>query len=109
MATASTVQFHGKSGDVFDFIVQDLTKAPTISEGVYIVSRREENFTDATHEIIIYIGQSVDITTKFPDHFKKDCFEKFNANCLCIHVEESEPKRQAIREDLLRNYDVKCL
>jgi hypothetical protein len=89
------------------FDIQDISKNPAIREGVYVVTHRKINVFGAVHDVV-YIGQSVDIASKFPDHHKKACFEKYEADCLCIHAEDSEPERQRIFDDLIKRYEPDC-
>jgi hypothetical protein len=107
MSTRSSINFSGQSGEVFTFDTQEISKTPTIREGVYVVTHRKINVFGFVHDIV-YIGQSVDIASTFSDHYKKACFEKYEADCLCIHAEESESERQRICDDLIERYEPDC-
>ena len=107
MPRKSTINFSGQSGTVFTFDTQDISKTPTIRESVYFVTHRKINVFGAVRDVV-YIGQSVDITSKFPDHPKKACFQEHEADCLCIYAEDSEPERQRIYDDLINGYEPKC-
>ncbi|MGC2517256.1 MAG: hypothetical protein WA383_22260, partial [Terriglobales bacterium] len=48
------------------------------------------------------VGETGDLSTRFDDHHKADCFAQHNANCICTHGDEDEESRLAKTARLAR-------
>lgn len=97
--------------------IQEVEKIPKMGEqGLEKITYPHE----AIHEIItnavngqythtvIYIGQTGDLSTRFDDHHKADCFTSHKANCICTHCDDDEDSRLAKEQDLIAYYNPPC-
>jgi hypothetical protein len=53
--------------------------------GVYAISRRYPNGNTYSHQVV-YFGQTEDLSVRFEDHHKEECFVQQQANCICTRV-----------------------
>lgn len=108
MARVSTVTFHGKSGAEYLFEVWHLDQTFNEVGAVYAVTRRYLNAEGNYSYYIIYVGETGDLSTRFENHHKADCFTEHKANCICTHRENDEDKRLAVEDDLIRHPNPPC-
>ena len=109
MAKYGTVRYTGQSGQEYEFTAY--SNDTEFKEGygaVYFVTNRHSNNKDGYSHTRIYIGQTGDLSERFDDHHKADCFASHNANCICILGEASKPNRLSIEKDLIDNYNPPC-
>ncbi|MFA7682413.1 MAG: hypothetical protein WCX61_05290 [Candidatus Peribacteraceae bacterium] len=108
-AKIGTVTFTGKSGNTYEFGIYLIDTSFKKNYGaVYFITRRYKK-TDGGHSHKeIYVGQTSDLSERFDDHHKWDCFVKNGANCACIYGEGNELVRLRIEQDLIKNYDPPC-
>lgn len=107
MAKISAVTFKGKSGKEYAFDVWHMDQAFNDVGAVYAVTRRYKNGNTYSHDII-YVGETGDLSTRFGDHHKADCFEEHSANCICTHREKDEDSRLAKEDDLIKKHKPVC-
>ncbi len=108
MAKPADITFTGRSGTEYTFSVYPMGTSFEKLGAVYFVTRRYKNSEGGyTHERI-YVGQTENLSTRFDDHHKQSCFDRKNANSVCVYVENSERKRLEIEDDLIQNYDPPC-
>ena len=107
MARISSVSFLGKSGNKYVFNVYPIGQAFKNLGAVYAVTRRYPNGNTFSHDII-YIGETGDLSTRFDDHHKADCFTIHNSNCVCTHSENDEDLRLAVEDDLVKLHKPLC-
>ncbi|MGD0037567.1 MAG: GIY-YIG nuclease family protein [Bacteroidota bacterium] len=108
MIKFGTVTFSGKSGTSYEFFAYSTDTEFNAVAGVYVVTRRTlDNSSHASHTRI-YVGQTEDLSVRFDNHHKADCFKKHKANCICIYREDSEGQRLAIEQDLIEKYNPPC-
>lgn len=79
----------------------------TCSSAVYAVTRRFPAEGEDWHQII-YIGETGDVSTRFEDHHKRDCFVQWYANCICIHLDDDAESRLKKEDDLVREQSPLC-
>jgi hypothetical protein len=108
VARISTVTLKGRSGQTYDFEVWALGQAFNAVAAVYAITCRYKNSKDEYTHDVIYIGQTEDMSTRFDDHHKADCFKKHKANCICTHRDDDEDSRLAKEQDLIANYNPPC-
>lgn len=109
MAKFGTVSFTGASGKKYDFNAYSWGTSFKQSYGaVYFITKRSKNPKGGYSHTEIYVGQTEDLSTRFDDHHKQNCFNRYNANCICIYGEQNENTRLEIEQDLLDNYDLPC-
>lgn len=103
MAKIGTVLLEGCSGKTYNFDIYLIGTNFRVLGAVYFISKRE----DGNHQRI-YLGITEDLSTRFDNHQKQDCFEKHNANCISIHLNESKEQRELIEKDILCKYSFPC-
>lgn len=109
MAKHGTITFTGASGKKYEFTAYAWdTQFKKGFGAVYFITKRRQNTDGGYSHMRIYVGQTDDLSTRFDNHHKENCFRRNNANCKCIFGEQNEDKRLAIENDLLRNYNPTC-
>ena len=109
MAKLSTITFTGASGSKYEFNSYAFgTNFKENYGAVYFITNRHQNDDGGYSHVRIYVGQTEDLSTRFDDHHKQDCFDQENANCVCIHGEQNENTRLDIERDLIDNYNPPC-
>ena len=76
--------------------------------GVYAMTRAIPNTTGGSNHSILYVGQTGDLSERFDNHHKQECFTRRGANRHCAMVEENEQARLAIEQDLIAAYNPPC-
>lgn len=94
----------GASGKTYDFEVYDWSTVFKAIGAVYVVSKREVDPNGKGSHEIIYIGQSGDLSERFENHHKIECFRRRGANCVSVHAENSQNARLQIEGDLLAGH-----
>lgn len=108
MGTTPTIDLKGKSGKTFSFYIYDLTTTFKAVGGVYVFTKATTNTDNSiTHEII-YVGMTEDLSTRFTNHHKKDCYTKKGANRICVRQVEQQTDREQLEKDLILNYNPHC-
>jgi len=104
MVKQATVTLTGASGRNYDFEVYPWDTQFNHVGAVYCVLRRkpEGNFN------IIYIGQTGDLSERFGDHHKQQCFDRNGKTHIGVYPEPSEARRLTIEADLLGKYKPAC-
>lgn len=107
MTKIANITLVGCSGKQYTFSVYPIETSFKAFGGVYYVSKRTVLDGKGKHKDI-YLGITNDLSSRFNDHHKQDCFENNEANCLSIYLSDSEEERKKIEEDLLCNYNFTC-
>lgn len=99
----STITLTGCSGNSYEFTIYK--KGTSFKEvgGVYYVTK----IVDNKHSRI-YLGITNDLSTRFDDHHKEDCFEKYGVTHIAIYRSSSDTNRKKIEKDILCNYKFPC-
>jgi len=108
MAKHADVVFTGKSGNTYTFGAYPWGTAFKAIGAVYFITKRSVNPNGSGSHTRIYVGQTENLSERFDDHRKIDCFALHSADCICVYVESSKPTRLAIENDLLLNYSPPC-
>jgi len=108
MVSIGKITYKGKSGKEYKFNIYDLKSSWTEDAVVYLVTRAEKKPDGGTTHHLIYIGQTDNLKTQFAYHNKQSCFDKNNANRLCLIMEGNEKTRTSIESDLLANRKTPC-
>jgi hypothetical protein len=108
MAKIGTATAKGKSGKSYEFNVYPIDQAFKGIGAVYVVARQYKNTDGEDAYQAIYVGQTDDLSTRFNNHHKSDCFAKHKANCICTHVDDDEDSRLAKEGDLIKGLDPPC-
>ena len=108
MAKIGTVTFTGASGTSYTFTVYDWGKPfPKDYAAVYCITKRYSDEGEFRHKVI-YVGETEDLSTRFDNHHKQDCFDEYGKNCVCVLEESDEQTRRDIEADLIKNYKPPC-
>src|SRR5262245_66267554 len=98
-----TLTFVGRSGAKYLFHVYPWGTEFKAVGGVYSILRH-----DADGYAVIYVGQTRDLSERFDDHHKEECFSRNRKTHLAAMVEESERQRLMIEQDLIASYNPSC-
>ena len=108
MAKISNATFHGRSGKPYDFNVWPMNQPFNAVAAVYAVTRRYQKAEGGFSHEIIYVGETEDLSERFGNHHKSNCFVKKNANCICTHRDDDGDSRLGKEEDLIQKHDPPC-
>lgn len=103
MAKVESISLKGCSGKSYEFNVYEFGTNFKSLGAVYFISRKQNGINN-----LIYIGITDDLSKRFDDHHKKECFIKYGGNCISIHQEASETVRKSIEKDILCFYNFPC-
>jgi hypothetical protein len=103
MAALDNVDISGKSGTKYSFQVYPFDQAFNRVGAVYAILRRERDPKNETmwRYSPVYVGETSSLLSGFYDHPKEPCFEKEDANCVAVHLDNSEESRKAKEQDIL--------
>ena len=108
MAKLGALTLTGASGQTYDFEVYTFDTDFNAVGAVYAITHRAQKEDGSYSHAVIYIGETGDLSTRFDDHHKKDCFAQYNANCKCIRLDDDEDSRRAKEADLIAKYNPPC-
>jgi hypothetical protein len=98
----------GQSGTIYAFQVYPLGTPFKEVGGVYVISRRTAKADGGGNHDIYYVGQTSTLAERFNDHHKAEHWERREANCISVFVEENERVRLAIEADLVAAFNPCC-
>ena len=103
----------GESGQEYKFDVYTFDVYPIDTDfeplgAIYCISKRVEKSDGTGRHTTIYIGQTGDLSERFDNHHKEDCFKLHNANCISIHFKSKKSNRLEIETDLIGAYNPPC-
>ncbi len=108
MAKLGTITFTGASGTEYEFDVYPFGESFSEVGAVYVITERTPKSKGGADHTRIYIGQTGDLSERFDTHHKADCFQRHDANCICVHRDDDEDSRLAKERDLLAAYSPPC-
>ncbi len=109
MAKLGTLTLTGASGQKYDFEVYAFDTQYNQVACVYAVTRREEKGEgEGYSHTVIYVGQTDDLSERFDDHHKADCFTRHRANAIGVHQDGDEKSRRAKEAGLIKAYNPPC-
>ena len=108
MAILTAMKWEGKSGSEYSFHVYDGYPVKFASvAAVYLITRRHQKNV-SWHHTLIYVGQTSDLSERFYNHHKHQCFVEKSANSMSVRVEISEATRLNIEEDIKTKWNPPC-
>ena len=107
MAKIADTTFNGKTGS-YKFEVYPIDTTFNAVGAVYIFTKRTVDSTGKGTHTFIYIGQTDSLADRIPNHEKWPCIKRNNANCICVHLDNSEQSRRRKEEDLITGNDAPC-
>ncbi|MDT7832035.1 hypothetical protein RQM59_06565 [Flavobacteriaceae bacterium S356] len=99
----ATITLEGCSGKSYEFIIHAKGTNFNSVGGVYYITKIKNN-----KHTRIYLGITNDLSTRFDNHHKEDCFEENGATHIAIHKSSSESEREKIEKDILCKYNFPC-
>ena len=101
MPSLGSTAFKGRSGQAYRFKVYALgTKLRRLS-GVYVVTNRRRDEQGKYRHVVLYVGQTEDLSQPFDQHQKAAEFQRCGANSICLQSDDSEESRVAKQRDLV--------
>ena len=100
-----TVNVRGASGTSYRFTVYPWGTNFNPVSAVYLILRKEYPSGSYT---ILYVGQTGDLSDRFNNHHKQQCFDSNRKSHIGVLMEGSEPRRLNIEADLLGYYQTAC-
>lgn len=104
MSKIGTIILTGCSGNEYSFDIYSFNTTFKPLSGIYYISKRNQK----REHTAIYLGITDDLSSRFNNHHKGDCFVKNGANCISILLENSKERREEIEKDILCNYNFPC-
>jgi len=108
MTKLATFTRTGISGKKYNFNVYSKDTEFNEIGAVYFITRRAKNVEGEFRHTPIYIGQTGDLSVRFDNHHRLDCFKRHNWNCICVHRDDNESSRLKKESDLIDAYDPPC-
>lgn len=108
MAKLGELVLEGASGASYTFSVYPWGTNFKAIAGVYYVSKREAKSDGGGTHTKIYVGQTEDLSERFDNHHRADCFRRHGANCISVHLDDDEDSRLAKESDLINALDPPC-
>jgi hypothetical protein len=102
-AQYSTTTLTGASGDEYIFEVNAIGADLNPIGGVYAITHRRGD-----EHVVIYVGQSADLSDRFGSHQKWECFDDNGADCICVHRDSDKDSRLKKESDLMSRYRPTC-
>jgi hypothetical protein len=106
--TPATLELTGASGKKYTFHIFAYGTEFKPAGGIYAFTLATQKPAGGFTHSILYIGQTGDLSQRFDDHHKEDCFTRRGANRHCAMVVENEETRLAIEADLIAAYNPPC-
>jgi predicted GIY-YIG superfamily endonuclease len=107
MAKTADATFSGSTGK-YAFEVYPWGTGFKNIGAVYIITSRTVDATGKGTHTFIYIGHTGNLSERFDDHHKAQCFAKNGVTHICIHLDSNEQSRLAIERDLIAGNKTPC-
>ncbi len=101
MSKLGTMKIAGKDGNQYEFALYPVGASFKELGGVYVVTKRVPKPGGGGTHTFLYVGETGDLSTRFDNHHKQECFDEGGANCIGVHLDDSEKSRRAKETDLL--------
>jgi len=108
MAKIGTMKVDSKSGTVYAFDLYPVGTSFKELGAVYIITKRTPKSDGGGSHTYLYVGETGDLSTRFDDHHKQECFDEHGASCIGIHLDASEDSRLEKESDLHDAHDWPC-
>ena len=105
MSSRQAVEWPGKSGKTYAYLVYEFGTTFKQSPGNYIFAKETEPNTLTP----FYIGQTGDLSERFDNHHKMPCIRLYGATHICTHKSsDDESVRMAEESDLIKKWNPVC-
>ena len=102
MSRMTSIRLKGLSGTSYLFQLYPWGTTFKSVGAVYIVARRAAKPGGGFHHKRIYLGETADMSQNLGHGSRRDEFQRRAANCICVHPEKDQGRRQEIQNDLRR-------
>lgn len=100
-----TITLSDKNGNSYKFELFTMNQSFNSVKAIYIVWKLTDNNTKYS---LFYIGQTDDLSTRFDNHHKQDCFDKKWANFIGVHQVTTQADRYRIEKALIEAHRPPC-
>jgi len=108
MSKIGTLTLTGQSGNKYDFNVYAWGTDFNDFGAVYYVSKRTIKSDGIGSHTEIYVGETGDMSERFDNHHKAQCFKNNGANAISAHQDDDEDSRLQKETDLINALDPPC-
>ena len=108
MPKLGTLALSGESGHSYTFNIYPWGTDFKPLGAVYAVTKRAPAQNGGYTHSVLYVGETGDLSERFADHHKSDCFQRQNANCINILQEANPNTRLHIEADLIEKHQPHC-
>jgi hypothetical protein len=108
MTQYGTLAISGASGSSYKFTVHSWDTKFNPIGAVYVITKRTEKPGGVGSHTYIYVGQTGDLSERFDDHHKINCFRRNGANCICVHPDANKASHLKKEEDLIQALNPPC-
>ena len=98
---AETTRFVGESGSTYSFEVYPWGQEFIPFGAVYAI-------TTGINQTPLYFGQTSDMSERFDNHHKLDCFKRNGVTHICVLQQNSDSARLRIEADLKGRHHPVC-
>lgn len=105
MASLHDLTLRGASGKDYVFGVYPTgTKFTTVGGNYCILALDKAK----NQYLVVYTGQTGDLSTRFADHHKDACFKRNSETHIAVRGEKSDQARLSVERDLIGSYAPTC-
>ena len=108
MIKIGTITLRGLSGNKYDFNVYKWGTGFKGFGAVYYISKRVVKSDGTVSHKKIYIGQTGNMSDRFDDHHKAQCFVDNGVNSISIHQDDDKDSRLEKEADLISTHEPPC-
>ncbi len=108
MSKYGDITFRGQTGRGYEFEAYPWNTTFNEVGAVYVITKRSAKPEGGGTHTRIYIGQTSDLSERFDNHHKISCFERHDANCICVHVDNKKGSRLTEEADLIAASSTPC-
>lgn len=108
MAKIGAMVLLGKSGEQYQFSIYPMDEKFEAVGAVYAVTRQYENEKGTYTHHVVYVGETGNLSTRFDNHHKAECFKEHKADRICIHPKDDKDSRLVVEGDLIKMWNPDC-
>lgn len=108
MAKVGILTLGGGLGRSYEFEIFPWGTSFNPVTAVYTVTRRVAAKDGSYSHVVVYIGETGDLSTRFDNHHKADAMARHNANCINVLQEGNAEARLRTEADLIAKFNPPC-
>lgn len=108
MSSIANLSLTGESGNMYQFSVYPFDTKFNSVGAVYVITRRTVKADGKGDHHVIYVGETENLGDRFDNHHKAGCFDRHNANCICVHRDNDGRSRLDKEADLIKANSPAC-